>query len=74
METELFDLPIPMKGLTPQEIAWMAVKSSDSGKSTSEVVRDLVRQEVARLESEQEAESSSESSVAESQPESCQDQ
>jgi len=36
------DLPIKLSDLTPEEITWIAAKSAQTGKSTAEVVKDLL--------------------------------
>jgi hypothetical protein len=35
-------IPLPIEDLTTEEITWLATKSANTGKSVSEVVRDLL--------------------------------
>lgn len=40
-------IPLPIEDLTTEEITWLATKSANTGKSVSEVVRDLLTTKAA---------------------------
>lgn len=42
------DLPIDLSRFTPEEVSWLAAKSSQTGKPVDQVARELVREAAAR--------------------------
>lgn len=45
-------IPLPIEDLTTEEITWLATKSATTGKSVSEVVRDLLTDKAAKAQLE----------------------
>jgi phage FluMu gp28-like protein len=42
MHEPTLELPILLENLTPEEVTWLAAKSSKTGLSTAEVVREIL--------------------------------
>lgn len=41
--TTTLDLPISLDRIPPEQVAWLAAKSSQTGKPVDEVAKDLIR-------------------------------
>lgn len=41
-------LPLVLQSLTPEEVTWLASKSAQAGRSTAEIVHDLLRDAAER--------------------------